>query len=477
MIKRLVEHTLEETFKQHLFNQRMKRADIQEKMYHYYVNNEYEVKQYLYNVLMLIYEEEELREDIIPDTVNITKKIINQQCVVYSSPAKRTILINDNEDKKQTELYDKILPNRINSIDKTSHRYAKLFNVALTQISWDKEDEKIIYTVDPTWKIDVELEDGNINKIKKVKYNKYFGKELYTVVWTDSEHYKLDKNGVATPVGNNELMLNPYNTIPFAFVRLEDSEDFYGNGQNDVIQTNEIINVLFTDLLNVGAILGAWGTPLLINTNLNKQSEKDGNRSSIRMGRKHPIYIDDVPQNAVKPEASYISSNPMISEIKDLIDWRIKVIANIKGLDPNSFLADVKATSGYSKMMDMVRQLEMRKDDIEQLREYEHDRFNKTRIIYNYHNTTNKLNEKAELKIDFAEIELPSTRDEIWAERKELESRKMADVLDFIIEDNPDIKSREEAQKFLDERSTEKVNNKSLSFDDIVNSFTDEGEN
>lgn len=469
----LVEPALLKTFKEWQFNQKLSRIDLQKKMYYYYIGSDFELKEYLKTALLKVYDEEELKEDIIPDTLNITKKLINQQCNLYTNPAKRSILIKGETNKDLSDKFtNDILPNRINSIDKTNHRWSKLFNTSLTLISFDQIKKRIKYITEPSWKYDVDIEDGDINSIARVRYYKMIENQLFRIVWTKENHYKEDMNGKKSPIGSNEFMVNPYKVIPFAFTRLEVEEDFWGVGQQDVITSNEVINILLTDLLNVGALLGAWGTPVLINTYLNKQADKKGNRSSLRIGRKHPIYIDNAREGLLKPEASYLNSNPLINEIRDLIDWRIKAIANIKGLDPNSFLQNVKATSGYSKMMDMVIQLEIRKDDIEQLREYENERFELTKIIWNTHNPDNKLPEESKLKVDFAEIDLPKTDDEKWKDRAEREKRGMGDVLDWIMEDNPDIKSRSEALKYLEDRKKElppNDNNSNPTFDQLVN--------
>jgi len=54
------------------------------------------------------------------------------------------------------------------------------------------------------------------------------------------------------------------------------------------------------------------------------------------------------------------------------------------------------------------------------------------------------------LKVDFAEINVPKTEDEIWRSREEQEKRFMATPKDWLKEDNPDL-TYEEAENLLKE--------------------------
>lgn len=447
-----------------------KRIERQEKSYYYYAGDSDAITEYLEAVIIRTLGEEIVKDkEWVYDWVNITEKIINRLSVVYKEPAEREIV----ENEKLTEYLEELLPQDINTKNKKAHRFAKLFNTSLTQVVFDR-DKGLDLRTEPSFKYKVEVSDEDYYKIEKVSYEKEFKndkgeKEVYDVVWTKDRHYKVDSEDKESPVGDNIEMINPYGIIPFAVLRLNDGENFWGIGLEDIINVNEVVNFLLTVLLNDSIILGSAGTLFTVNLDLHKKAQSDnsttgqfysGNKSGVRkarVGRRHPIVVENARADMQEPRVEYVSTEPLIIEIQNNIDYRIKQVAVLKGLNPNTIISSVKDTSDYQKMMDAVEQLEIRRDDIEPCRNYERELFEIIRAVNNVAVQDGELKTKfglqtipgkAELSVDFAEIEVEKTTEELWKDREEREKRNMASAVDWLMEDNPDL-TEEEAKEIL----------------------------
>ncbi|RPI19050.1 MAG: hypothetical protein EHM58_03285 [Ignavibacteriae bacterium] len=445
-------HTeLTKTYSSHRERENLLRIQQQEKLYDYYISDELKILKRLNDVLGITFDEDDV-DEFQKEYVNITKKVINQLAIVYKEPAQRTIIKSGKPDEKLTKYLSSILPANVNTLDKIAHRYSKLFNTSLTRVNF--RNGKVVYDVLPSYLFDVITDDNDPYMLTQVSYDKYIKNEdgddeLYTVFWTKDKHYMRqvlevgDKYiyGDEVPIGNNGEMVNPYGVIPFAVMRMEMQGDFWGTGQCDLANVNEQLNFLLTDLTNGGIIMQSWGTPFLANTGLEEKNKK------VRFGPKHPIAVKQT-NSEFPPVFEYKNANPLIAEVRATIDWKIKMIALTKGLNPNSFLADAKAASGYSKIVDSLEQLEIRRDDIEPCRIYEDERFDITRAVVNYHaefpeNGLEKLPDDIYLAVDFADINIPQTTDEKIKENEFKLKNGLMSIIDIMKEQNPDLTDEE----------------------------------
>lgn len=450
------------TFEQNLIKQNARRIESQERIYNYYIGDKSAILEYLEEIQGITFDEKTL-EDFQRVFINITKKVINKLAVVYRNPATRYFV-----DEKGNELgdysvwYNSQLPVNINSIDKTAHRYAKAFNTSLTRVGFDG---KLFYKVLPSHLYNVKTDDND--KLIELSYARYFGKEMFIVTWTDTEHYmqKVENimnysvMGKKLPIGDNVKMINPYGKIPYAILRLEEQNDFWGEGQTDLVNFNEQINFLLSDLINSGIIMQSWGTPVAINCGFSYKNEKGGTSyRKVRVGAKHPIVIENAKSDEVEPSFEYKSADPKITEIKETIDWMIKLIAITKGLDPNSFLQEVKATSGFSKVVDSLDEMELRQDDIEPCRVYEEERFELTKRVLEVHKSEIKdyKNLKGYFVCDFAEIKPIKSLDEDIKEKEFNLKHNLITPIDIMREKNPDLSDEELLKKYDENKSVNK---------------------
>ena len=459
------------------------RIRLQEWLYAYYSGDQYQILRYLEDAIEKVLGVEIVNdEEWLYDYVNLTKKLIDRMAVVYTEPAMRYITSEgDLDEQPLTDYIYQILPEDINSKDKKAHRLSKLFNTSLTQIYFDKEIGKIGFGIEPSHKYEVLADYENPYKIAELRYKKYFlnkknEEELYTVVWTAEEHYKEDADGNKTPLGDSEDLKNPFRNqfgegvLTFAPLMLEEGEDFWGNGQTDLVNVNETINFLLTFLLNDAIVMGTSGTLLAINLGLAEKGREVNNLKKVRTGRRRPIVVENARTDMAQPSLQYVSTNPLIAEIQNSIDYRIKQIAVLKGLNPNTILSQIKDTSDYQKMMDATEQLEIRRDDIEPCRNYEKKRFEIIKAVNNTAYKDAELRKKfklqeipwdAELSVDFGEIAQQKSTDEKWKDREEREKRNMGSAIDWLMEENPEL-DEEQAQQIIESNKTINSNQKPL---------------
>ena len=289
--------------------QELIRQTNQEWLYDYYEGGKYEIEEYLkQNIIKVLGKEIVDDNEWLYDWVNITKKMIDRQSVIYLDTPERYFLSEAELDElPKTEYFESILPDNLNSIDKKAHRLAKLLNTSLTQVYFDKNTGKIGMRVEPSHKYKIEVDDNDPYLVTKLSYEKYFKNsdgedELYTVVWTKDAHYKEDEAGVKSPVGDNEDEKNPFlngdneGVIPFPNLMIEEGEDFWGEGQSDLVNVNEIVNFLLTFLLNDAVVLGSSGTLLAVNLGLTQKAttsdgfySKESKDKKVRVGQQASV--------------------------------------------------------------------------------------------------------------------------------------------------------------------------------------------
>ena len=469
-------------YKDNLAYQEEIRKETQEWLYDYYTGDAKKILERLQEDIIKVLGSEIVDdEEWLYDFVNLTKKMINGLAVVYTEPAERYIASEyDAEEQPLTEYVYEVLPKSINSKDKKAHRLSKLFNTSLTQIYFDREDG-IQFNIEPSHKYEIKTDYNNPYRLSEVRYEKYFlnakgEDELYTVVWTKEDHYKEDSEKRQSPVGDNKDMKNPFRNdegegiIPFAVLMLEEGEDFWGVGQVDLVNVNEVVNFLLTFLLNDAIVLGSSGTLLAVNLGLADKGQEKNSIKKVRVGRRHPVVVENVRSDMAAPSLQYVSTNPLIAEIQSSIDYRIKQIAVLKGLNPNTILSQIKDTSDYQKMMDAAEMIEIRRDDLEPCREYEERRFEIIKAVNNAAYKDAELRSNfglqpipwdAELVVDFAEIETQKTQDEIWKDREEREKRNMGSAVDWLIEENPELEI-EQAQQIINDNKQVNSNQRPL---------------
>lgn len=424
----------------------------QKKQFAYYAGEFSEIESYLDIALKNTWRDYTVNK--MPKSyLNIVKKIIDSLSALYNEKPIRKVFRKGKEDKTLSEYYNSILDPNVNRYDKILHRYAKLHNTAFPVISYSKGVFKS--RLSPAWLYSVTPDIDDHLVIDKLEYYKYFKgesgeDELFKVVWTDGTHYRENSHGEASPLPNMKGIENPYGVIPTPIMRFNTDNSFWGEGQNILVNESEIINVLLSKLNYDDIILGTAG--ILFGTNLgNLSSNNEGGDTTITGGRDAIIRVENKSsQNNTPTDLKYVSTNPQIDAVMGAIDWKIKAIAMSLGLNPTNFSVANKAESGFSRLIESVEQMEVKQSDIDACREYETNRFDIIRTMNNSLELKT-IPQDAELRVDFIDTKPTLSGADLWIDRAEREKRNLNTVVDWVMEDNPDIVDVNQAKTVLDD--------------------------
>jgi hypothetical protein len=360
--------------------------------------------------------------------LNVVKKVVNNLAQVYREAPVR--IIEGTEGDK--ELYAGII--EVMALDvklKLASRYAKLLKTILLRPVWRNE------------RLDLDILTGNILDVETGETPEILSKVLVTdfgtsdkieeveySYWTPETWQRLDYRGQV-----KEEAANPYGVLPFlaVFDYPPPSSSFWLPGGDDLVSLQEAVNLKLTDLLyllstqsfGVGYIKGGQGG------------------GSLKVD---PGALVELPENG---EIGFANQQARIEEVVGAIDKLIKWGCVSHGLSAASMSTDPQEASGLSKIVDTRELAEMRAEDVALWRSYEKRLFQLVRLVWNAHNPTKKLSESATLNVDFAdprpEVD-PKSQAEAW---EKLLGFGVISPVDIAMQQNPDLKTREEALAYL----------------------------
>ena len=467
----LYENTLLKTFNNKyndlLIKQENLRKDIATMIYCFYTCNKasinYYIKQYMLDSGIhdsKYFDRETLSIQVIPDgsnqvgmftekTINImpkihidiVNKVLDLVCTIYNAGADRYLVNGNDVDEIQTEklmsIYNGFSAAKL-IVDIYKQGY--LFNCILVQPVW--RNEKIELDIITPNFCSVETYDNDCMSPERVMISKAVDNEDMIAVWTETEHYYEKSDGKRIEVeddnGVSNGMKNPYGELPFAVLRFQNSSDFWGEPQQDLIENNIWYDVQEMNKYFVEMFQGL-GVGLGINL---------GKNGIVSLSPNTMIQVDNVRQEDQTPSITFASTGAPLAELRDSLDYFYKRIGNSKGLSAQSMTNDVTDQSGISKAYDSV-ELQIKKDNHKVvMKQFEQELYEKIRLVYNYNNNE-QLSEDLEFRIDIVEDEpMINVSDEIEITSFKLE-KNMISIIDLMIKDNPDLNT-DEAMKQLE---------------------------
>jgi len=372
-------------------------------------------------------------EKLTPLQVNIVKKIVNLTSATYIQPAKRSI---DGTEADQAIYGDICKAAMIDSVMKQASRYCKLHKTILLRVVWRGQVEIDVLTPDL---VDVTVGDSP-RDLKQVMVTNWpesgRAEDVTYSVWTPETFQRLDWRGTVI-----EFMPNPYGVLPF--VPCWDSlplDSFWVKGGQDLVSAQGAINEKLTDLLYIIRSQG-YGVGWM-KSNLHGPGDVTYNSVTVDPGGFVLLPNDDVSG------IGYVSPQAPIGEVWEVIQSLIQQVGIANGLSAHSLTAKVSEESGLSKIVSNQELMEKRQDDIELWRRYEGQLFELTRTVWNAHNPGRKISDKAQFRIDFADLRDPSQEVEDASKWQLLIDAGQASPIDWAISRNPDL-DREQAKEYL----------------------------
>lgn len=375
-------------------------------------------------------------------SVNIVRKIADKRATVYKRAPRRSFEGWDQD--KGEALYSAI---GANVILKKANCMTGLFKTAMLQVIWnDAKAAPRLCILTPNI-LDVE-HNGFPEDPIRVAITNAASKETEVTYsdWTADGYSRKDYRGYPIANDGNPGNVNPYGILPFIplFDRFPES-DFFLKGGQDIVDAQRAVNVALSNIWRATE-LQAHGQPVTTGV-----SESDAFSGQYNLTGGGPTRAITLPVGA---DFKYAAPDAPVEEMLRAVEFLIKQTAVANDLAANVFELDSKAESGAAKIADSRDLIESRADDLDLWRRYEAQLFDVIKVVSNV-NVPGSIPETARLTVDFAEIdETASDSDRLQSYRDRLDMGLWSQV-DALLADNPDIRTREDALRTLQERREE----------------------
>lgn len=370
-------------------------------------------------------------EDFRLSQINIVGKITDMKAMVYQrNPARTFASLGQQAGEK---LYRGMFAD---AVMKKANRMVKLLKTCVLQVRWDEKNERVALHVLTPNILDVEFSDPNYpariivthpgaDRPEQTEYSD----------WTETGYARRDYRGQVISIPGNPSGVNPYGVLPFVplFDDYTDDEFFLPGGQ-DLIDAQRSVNIALANLWRA-IEWQSHGQPVA--TGIAKAER-------FRVGPDHTITL---PEGA---DFKFAQPNAPIAEVLKAIEFKIKQTAIANNVAANVFEMNSKAESGSAKFAERVDLIEARQDDLALWRTYEERLFEVVKCVVNTHRP-GTIAEGASIKIDFAEIDRALTELERMQANQFRLDMGIASPVDLYLEENEDVRSREEALERLQE--------------------------
>ena len=402
---------IQESIKELKVHNAKKREDHIEKLLDYYNGNN------TANYISKMFSAAAFSE-IPPVEANITRRFINKMSRIY------TIGANRNAGDRYDDLT--ILKSaRMKHVE----RMTRLVGTVATRVVWNEGDAPdtpsfdyrpvyffhVFFDDDPfvpaaiTYPMLQPVEDSSV--VQKLQY----------AYWDANKYVHFDEGGDIIAE-----IPHAYKTLPFVFTHRENQTDsFYVEGANDVINANEHINIAMTEM-QLGLRFQMFGQPVMVGAEMgNKQRTGSDVTLELPEGSSYDIVA---PQGSVQG---------VIEDIKFLVE----LVAQNNHLWVQWSEQGGEVPSGISMMIKDLERTEDYQDDLALWRMYEEEFYRVERLIASSYG----VSLPKDLGLDFKEPEYPKTvQDQILWDKHRLELNLIGEV-QLLMEYNNDL-TQEQAE-------------------------------
>ena len=398
---------------------------------------------------------------------NITNLLINELAVLYNEEPLRELLYAS---EKEQELYSEIVDkSKLNSLMQQVNKLCKLTKTVLVRPVWNEREQIIKYRIYTPNIFDVIQDENDPTRAKAIIYSNNYptadlrfynnddnrtSKDAFeqdnTVFhcWTDEKYFmftfQMDKKGkdwevVLLDNPDNRDNINPYGTTDI-FVPFRDGyaiDDFFIEGGDDLIETNELLNIKLTEL-NYLIKMQSFSIPVRKGATDNKPMILD------------PSMTLDLPpdDDMGKSDFKFVSPDAKITEVQTEIEQKLRRLALKYRINPDMFIASGNKSSADSLQLQNFKQGQIIKADKPFYRGAEHKLFEMTRLVNNQHNSS-KLSDTCDLMIDYREIELPQTKEQEDMHNLMMFNNGLITKADWLLKENPDLRDIDQAKEQL----------------------------
>ena len=380
-MKYLAEDIIKESIKDFKAEQSRKRRHHVEKMINYYMgqNTDQYIDEY--------FSADTFRE--VPlYKINVTKKFIDKLAGVYRNAPRRKIGGVYDNPRYESLVHKKNL--RLKHIE----RMTRLLDVIALNVSFDEATEKIHYQ--PIYYFDAYFDQLNPKEPIAVVYPML--QPTDDVSYADDVmfcYFDAERKVIYDSDGNIlEEIPHSYGVLPFVFPRrIEQIDDFFGEGAIDVVSVNEHINITMTEL-QLGLRFQMFGQPFATGVYEDTPIARTGSDTIINL-----------PEGA---NFGIASPSAKIKEVIDSIKFQVEMLAMTNHLSVSFDSNQDRPSSGLALIIKDHDRIEYYKDDVELFRDFEHNLYDLERIIAD----TNGIYLPDDFSIDFNEPNYPVSMQE-----------------------------------------------------------------
>ncbi len=333
---------------------------------------------------------------LVINEINLGKRTIDNQGVIYKEPPVRTFEgLSDSQKKAFESIYKDM---RVNKKLGRSNKFFKNQKQNIMQVL--PKDGKLVMRVfkkhqihmfsiqgDPT-EADIYI-IPNFDAMKAARDEKELGKERAKkkackyAVWTREINFIMDGEG---DVEDNDFAHPVIGYLPFIEAADDDEKDFqlWTDERSGVAEFTVKFNAALSNLYHIMDMQG-WSQLLIKGPDalLKKMSEM-----TVGVGRALMLPTDKSPNDDEHPEidASFITASPDLMGSIEVLKVLLSSFLNSKGIDPKTVSLNGESegySSGWERLLALIEKFEATKDDFEVYRSVEVQLF---RLVMAWHN-------------------------------------------------------------------------------------------
>ena len=393
---------IKESIKEIKLQNSKKRARHIEKLLDYYNGNN--TMQYIQNMFS-----GQAFSEIPPVESNITRKFINKMSRIYTVGA-----IRNAGDKYN--LMSKLKSTRMKHVE----RMTRLCGTIATRVVWNEADNpyfdyRPVYFFHVFFSDDPFVPSAITYPIIQATEDSSTAEKLTYAYWDAEKYMVTEENGkIIQEVPHN------YGILPFVFTHREDQTDsFYVEGANDIVNANEHVNIAMTEM-QLGLRFQMFGQPVMTGAEMGN-NQRTGSDVTLELPE-GSTYEIVAPQGNVEG---------VIENVKFLVE----LVAQNNHLWVQWSEQGGEVPSGISMMIKDLERTEDYQDDLALWRMYEEDFYRVERQIA----SSFGVSLPADLGLDFKEPEYPKTvQDQILWDKHRLEMN-LIDEVSLLMEYNNDL--------------------------------------
>lgn len=290
------------------------------------------------------------------------------------------------------------------------------------------------------------------------------------IYWSPTRHFIVDNNFRIRSIDGNEGLENPYKEIniltdqfyPFVCAHSSSREESFF----DMYSGSDLVEA--TKLVAIQSTFRNFMIPMQFKQIAVKIQGVDEGKALKNNQVKSPLHM--VTANG---DIQVLDWQSDIKQLGDEIQNQIFSVATNYGISAENFKLTAAPVSGFARLVAKERLMEIRQEQIKIWRGVEAMLFDAIRTTNNLYGVGPQISESAKFSIDFKEqknIDDPINEVQVIKEKLQL---GIINLLEVIKDSNPDLKTDEEAEEFLNKNI--EIRNKlqrrfGLNFDELLKS-------